>query len=113
MKDLIWLGDSLENLKNFPEDVKDKVGYCLHQVQIGKKPVKAKPLAGVKPAVMEIVSDFDGNTYRSVYTVKIGTVVYVLHCFQKKSKQGIETPKQEIELIKKRLKEAEKIDQGD
>lgn len=107
MKDIIWLGDSLENLKSFPEEVQDHAGYYLHHVQIGKTPHKSKPLSGFKPAVMELVSDFDGNTYRSVYTVKIGETIYVLHCFQKKSKHGIETPQQEIDLIRKRLKEAE------
>lgn len=61
---------------------------------------------------MEIISNFDKNTYRAVYAVKIGEVIYVLHCFQKKSKQGIATPKQEIDLIKQRLKDAKQIDKS-
>jgi phage-related protein len=56
---------------------------------------------------LEIVDDFDGDTYRAVYTVKFAGVVYVLHAFQKKSKKGIATPKHEIELINARLKQAE------
>jgi phage-related protein len=73
----------------------------------GKHP-DAKPLKGFKGAgVLEIVSDFDGNTFRAVYTVKIKGVLYVLHAFQKKSKKGIATPKAELDKIKRRLKEAE------
>ena len=64
-------------------------------------------MKGLKPTVMEIVSDYDTNTYRTVYTVKIGAVVYVLHCFQKKSKSGIKTPKKDIDLINRRLKAVE------
>lgn len=101
---------SLEVISEFPEEVKDEIGYALYEAQLGKKSNKAKPLTGIGSGIMEIVSDFDKNTYRSVYTVKIGEVIYVLHCFQKKSKQGIATPKQEIDLIKQRLKDAKQID---
>ena len=71
--------------------------------QEGKTPSNAKPLKGLGSGILEIVSDYNKNTYRTVYAVKIGDDVYVLHVFQKKSKHGIETPKQEIELIRKRL----------
>ena len=57
--------------------------------------------------MLEIVDDYDGDTYRAVYTVKFVGVVYVLHAFQKKSKSGIATPQHEIALIKSRLKRAE------
>jgi len=77
-------------------------------VQKGEKPAAAKPLKGFGGAgVLEIIENFIGDTYRAVYTVKFAKVVYVLHCFQKKSKRGIETPKHEIDLIKQRLKEVE------
>jgi phage-related protein len=67
----------------------------------------AKPLKGFKGAgVVEVVEDFDGDTYRAVYTIKFADVVYVLHSFQKKSKQGIATPKQDMDLIEARLKRA-------
>lgn len=79
------------------------VGYALFAVQIGKKPREAKPLHGLGPGVLEIVSDYDGDTYRAVYTVRLTHGVYVLHCFQKKSKHGIKTPQKEIDLIKQRL----------
>lgn len=109
LKKAIWVGDSLKALKKFPEEVKDSIGYSLHKVQEGIVPRNAKPLKGLKPAVMEIVSDYDTNTYRAVYTVRIGDVIYILHCFQKKSKRGAQTPKREIDLIKQRLREAESI----
>lgn len=110
MKNIRWVGDSLKSLKEFPGEVMDIVGYALHKVQTGEIPKNVKPLKGFKPTVMEIVADYNTNTYRAMYTVKIGELVYVLHCFQKKSKQGIKTPKQEVELIRNRLREAEEID---
>jgi phage-related protein len=84
------------------------VGYALYLAQCGEKHPSAKPLKGFKGAgVLEVVEDFDGDTYRAVYTVKLEAVVYVLHVFQKKSKQGIATPKQDINLIEMRLKRAQ------
>ena len=90
-----------------PEDVIDVFGYALHLAQSGKKHAQAKPLKGFGGAsVLEVVEDYYGDTYRAVYTVKIADSVYVLHCFQKKSKQGIETPKSDLDLIRVRLKAA-------
>jgi phage-related protein len=83
--------------------------YALYLAQCGEKHPSAKPLKGFKGAgVLEVVEDFDGDTYRAVYTVKLARAVYVLHGFQKKSKQGIATPKQDIEPIETRLKRAKK-----
>lgn len=73
-------------------------------------PRKAKSLTSISHGIMEIVSDFDKRTYRAIYTVKIGIKIYVLHCFQKKSKHGIATPKFEIDMIKQRLLQAKQID---
>ena len=97
-------------MKEFPGEVKDVMGYALHVAQNGEKAESAKPLKGVVPGsgVLEIVDDFDGDTYRAVYTVKVKEAVYVLHSFQKKSKKGIKTPLLDINLIKARYKEAEK-----
>lgn len=104
-KPVVWLGNSLDELRKFPDEVRDEMGYALYQAQINKKHPSAKPLKGFKGAgVLEIVEKFDGDTYRTVYTVKLAGVVYVLHAFQKKSKKGIATPTKDIELIKKRLK---------
>lgn len=81
------------------------MGYALHLAQQGKKAANAKPLKRFKGAtVLEIVDDFDSNTWRAVYTVQFKDVIYVLHTFQKKSKSGITTPKTDIKLIEKRLK---------
>ena len=87
--------------------MKDGIGYALDLVQRGEKPANAKPLKGFRGAsVLEIVEDFDGDTWRAVYTVAVADAIYVLHFFQKKSKRGIATPKQEIDLIKRRLRDA-------
>ena len=110
MKEVIWVGSSLEDLIEFPEDVQDEVGYALYQAQLGLKARNAKLLAGIESGILEIVSDCDKNTYRAVYATKIGEIIYVLHCFQKKSKQGIATPKQEINLIRQRLKDAKQLE---
>jgi len=108
LKPVRWVGPSKKDLCTFPLEVRRDVGYALHFAQAGDKHPSAKPLKGFKGSgVLEVVEDFDGDTYRAVYTVKLAGAVYVLHCFQKKSRKGIETPKHDIELIKRRLKEAE------
>jgi phage-related protein len=107
LKPVEWIGSSLNDLKEFPDEVQQVVGYALYIAQCGDKHPSAKPLKGFKGAgVVEVVEDFDGDTYRAVYTIKFADVVYVLHSFQKKSKQGIATPKQDVDLIEARLKRA-------
>ena len=107
-KKLDFLGSSREDLKEFPEEVKQDIGYALFEAQKGLKPAAAKPLKSFGGAgVLEIIENFMGGAYRAVYTVRFPKVIYVLHCFQKKSKIGIKTPKNEIDLIKQRLKAAE------
>jgi phage-related protein len=106
-KPVRWIGSSRDDLRGFPEEVRNRVGGALWDAQLGTKAPFAKPLKGFGGAgVLEVVDDFDGNTYRAVYTVRFAGVVYVLHAFQKKAKHGIATPKQEIELIEQRLKRA-------
>jgi phage-related protein len=101
------MGSSLKELRACPAEVKDGIGYALDLVQRGEKPLNSKPLKGFRGvSVLEIVEDFDGDTWRAVYTVAIAEAIYVLHFFQKKSKKGIATPKQEIDLIKRRLRDA-------
>ncbi len=108
LKRIDFIGPSREDLKNFPEEVKQDIGYVLFEAQRWQKPAVAKPLKGFGSAgVLEIVENFSSGTYRAVYTVKFQHVIYVLHCFQKKSKHGIETPQRDIDLIKRRLKAAE------
>jgi phage-related protein len=108
LKPIDWLGDSLRVLRSFPKEVQDEIGYGLFLVQSGLTPKDAKPLTGIASGVFEIVTRFDGETYRTVYVVKIADKVYVLHVFQKKSKWGIKTPKQDIDLIVSRLKEVQR-----
>ena len=108
VKSIVWIGSSLRDLKSFPAEVKDIMGYVLYQAQVGRKAPSAKPLRGFGGAgVLEIVEDHQTDTYRAVYTVKYSDLVYVLHAFQKRSKKGIATPKPDIDLIKRRLKMAE------
>ncbi len=107
-KPLFWIGSSWSDLKDCPDEVQDFIGYALHWAQRGGKSPDAKPLQGFGGAgVLEIVDDFDGNTYRAMYTVRFAGAVYALHVFQKKSRKGMTTPKQDIELVKARLKRAE------
>jgi phage-related protein len=91
-----------------PDEVQQVFGFALYNAQIGSAHPAAKPLKGFGSAgVIEVVEDWRGNAYRAVYTVRFANAVYVLHCFQKKSKQGIKTPQHELNLIRERLKEAE------
>lgn len=107
LKPLYWMGSTLKDLRDSPEAVKDGIGYALELVQKGEKPANAKPLKGFGGAsVLEIVEDTDRDTWRAVYTVAVADRVYVLHFFQKKSKKGIATPRKEIDLVRKRLREA-------
>lgn len=107
-KPCIFVGASRRELKALPDDVRGEFGHALNEAQRGAEPASAKALKGFGGrGVLELIEDFDGNTYRAVYTVRFAGVVYVLRAFQKKSKAGIATPKEEIELIKKRLRAAE------
>jgi phage-related protein len=107
LKPVEWISSSRDDLRQFPEDVQQMIGFALYRAQLGKKHPDAKPLKGFKGSgVLEIVENFDGDTYRAVYTVKFEGIVYVLHAFQKKSKHGISTPKQDLDLIEARLKRA-------
>jgi len=106
-KPVRWISSTKEDLSSFPKEVRWRVGGALWQAQIGRKAPYAKPLKGFGDAgVLEILDDFDGDTFRAVYTVRFAKAVYVLHAFQKKSKRGIATPKAELDLINQRLKRA-------
>jgi phage-related protein len=107
---LEFVGSSRDDLSGFPDDVKRSVGLALRAAQKGGKHPDAKPLKGFTGAgVLEIISDFDGNTFRAIYTVRLKGVIYVLHAFQKKSRKGIKTPRNEIDKIRSRLKDAEML----
>lgn len=108
IKPIIWIASTKSDLISLPDDVRDEIGHALYQAQKGEKSDKAKPFKGFgSAAVLEIVENDAGGTYRAVYTVKFTEAIAVLHVFQKKSKQGIATPKQDVDLIKSRFKIAE------
>jgi phage-related protein len=110
LKPIAWLASTKKDLLALPEQVIDTFGYALHLAQAGQKHDQAKPLQGFGSAgVLEIVEDRRGNTYRAVYTVRFARAVFVLHVFQKKSTRGIATPKPDLDLIRERLKLAERI----
>ena len=108
MKPVEWVGSSYKDFLSFPDMVQDTMGYALYLAQIGRTHRASKSLKGFGGAgVIEVVEDSRDGTYRTVYTVKFENAVYVLHAFQKKSKKGIKTPSEEIELIRRRLNAAE------
>lgn len=108
MKPIIWVASTKSDLISFSDEVRDEIGHALYQAQKGEKSDKAKPFKGFgSAAVLEIVESDSGGTYRAVYTVKFKEAIAVLHVFQKKSKQGIATPKQDVDLIKSRFRLAE------
>lgn len=105
IKPVHWVGTSLRDLKSMPEMVRDTFGYALYLAQQGRKGANTKVLSGFGSAgVLEAVENDSGGTYRAVYTVRFAGAVYVLHCFQKKSKAGIATLKADMNLIRERLK---------
>jgi phage-related protein len=107
LKPLKFVGSSKQDLSAFPEPVKQDIGHSLFLAQQGERYRNAKTLKGFQGgSVVEIVEDHIGDTFRCVYTTKLGDVVVVLHAFQKKSKQGISTPKHELDLIQSRLRDA-------
>lgn len=108
IKPLRWVGSSRSDVRSFPQRVRSDIGQALYAAQRSETDPAAKPLKGFGGrSVLEIVAPFDGNTWRAVYTVRFEDAVYVLHAFQKKSKKGIATPRKDIELIHKRLADAE------
>lgn len=111
-KPLEWISSSYKDLMALPVDVRRRFGYALSLAQLGDQDDAAKVLKGFGGAgVLEVVEDDAGGTYRAIYTVKFAEVVFVLHCFQKKSKRGIATPKADMDIIRTRLKVAEAMTQ--
>ncbi|HEX5504190.1 MAG TPA: type II toxin-antitoxin system RelE/ParE family toxin [Thermomicrobiales bacterium] len=107
-KPVMWVGTSRDDLKRFPDSAQDSIGYALYLAQLGAKHPDAKPLKGFGGAgVLEVVTDFDGDSFRTVYTARYEEAIYVLHAFQKKSTRGRATPPGEIALVRRRLVRAE------
>lgn len=105
-KILHWVGSAKADFLAFPPDVRSDMGYALGVAQLGGKHPSAKPWKGEGPGVFEIVERFDGDTYRTLYTLQFAHKIYVLHAFQKKSPSGIKTAAKDVALIRERLKRA-------
>lgn len=109
-KPLLWIGSSKQDLMALPVNVRKFFGHALDFAQHGEQHDAAKALKGFGGAgILEVIKDDAGGAYRAVYTVTFAEAVFVLHCFQKKSKSGIATPKKDREIIRARLKVAEMI----
>ena len=106
---VVWLGNSKKNIRDFPKGAQKLLGDELQLIQFGGMPKDAKPFKGVGSGVLEIALRYSSAAYRVVLAVQIGKRIYVLHAFQKKSKRGIETPKRDVDLIKKRYAEAQEL----
>jgi len=107
---VIWIGSSRRDLRGFPREVRRNIGQALYAGQQGETDPSAKPLRGFGGgSVLEIIVEHHGDTWRTVYTVRYAEAIYVLHAFQKKSKRGIATPKKDMDLIHRRLAEAERL----
>ena len=106
---VVWLGDSKKSLRAFPDGAQKLLGDELQLIQFGGMPKDAKPFTGVGSGVVEIALRYASDAYRVVLALQIGSRIYVLHAFQKKSKKGIETPKRDVDLIKKRYAEAQEL----
>lgn len=109
LRPLVWLGNTLRNLRSFPDEAKKTIGDELQLIQFGGMPRNAKPFKGIGSGVFEIALRHAGEAYRTVLAVQLGRNIYVLHAFQKKSKKGIATPKPDVDLIKQRYKEAKEL----
>jgi phage-related protein len=109
---VVWMGNSKENIRDFPKGAQKLLGDELQLIQFGGMPKDAKPFKGVGSGVLEIALRYASDAYRVVLAVQIGRRIYVLHAFQKKSKKGIETPKRDVDLIRKRYAEARELAHG-
>jgi phage-related protein len=99
-----WIKAARKNFEEFPEDVQSDILDALTIAAEGGKSDKAKPFKGVDGGVFEIALKYRGDAFRTLYAVKIGAEIWVIHAFQKKSKSGIKTPQMEVDLIRDRLK---------
>jgi phage-related protein len=104
---LDWVGSSKKDFLAFPEAVKREMGNALGLAQLGGIHPGCKPWKGLGPGVFQVVDDYDGDAFRTIYTVRFKKAVYVLHAFQKKSPKGIRTAKRDIDLVALRLRRAQ------
>ena len=103
-RDIEWIDPALKDFNKFPEAAQRKILVALTDAAQGTTADIAKPMKGIGAGVFEVALKYRTDAYRTVYAVQIDEKIWVIHAFQKKSKTGIKTPKQEIDLIKKRIK---------
>ena len=108
-KPITWMGSSKKDLRGFPAEVRREIGTALFWAEQGQLHPAVKLMKGNLREVTEIVSNYEGDAFRAMYTMRIGDEVYVLHAFQKKSKKGIATPQHELDVIEGRLKAARQL----
>jgi phage-related protein len=106
---VVWLGSSKSNVRDFPKGAQKLLGDELQLIQFGGMPKDAKPFKGVGSGVLEIALRYASDAYRVVLAVQIGKRIYILHAFQKKSNRGVKTPKRDVDLIRKRYVEAQRL----
>src|SRR5206468_2160023 len=106
---VVWLGNTKSNIRAFPEGAQKLIGDELQLIQFGGMPRDAKPFKGIGSGVFEIAIRHDTDAYRTVLAVQFGEKIYVLHAFQKRSRRGIATPKQDVDLIRQRYQEAKEL----
>jgi phage-related protein len=104
MRDILWLIPAAKAFDAFPEEVRRRIGRALDFAAEGRMADSAKPMKGLEGGVYEIAIPFRKDAFRAVYAVKIGDEIWVIHAFQKKSKQGIKTPQHEIDVLRERLR---------
>jgi phage-related protein len=109
LRPVVWLGDSRRNLQSFPKGAQKLLGDELQLMQFGGMPKDAKAFKGIGSGVFEIALRYASDAYRVVTAMHLGRRIYVLHAFQKKSKKGMETPKRDVDLIRKRYAEAKEL----
>lgn len=102
LKQMKWLGDSRERIRDFPEVPRREAGYQLERVQAGREPNDWKPMPSIGIGVNEIRFRSESGAFRVVYLAKFAEAIYVLHAFQKKARK---TEKSDIELARKRFKD--------
>src|ERR1700683_1986586 len=106
LRPLLWVVSSKRDYDQFPARVQETMGFELFLAQTGQHPPSAKLLRGLGSGTVELIEDFVGDTYRTVYTVRFSAAVYVLHAFKKKSRRGRKTPQSDVDLVRRRLTEA-------
>ena len=109
MRSISWVRAALKEFNSFPQAAQEQIKFALEIAASGALADIAKPMKGIESGVYEIALPYRGDAFRTVYAVKLGADLWVVHAFQKKSTQGIKTPHHEIEVILERLKRLKEL----